>query len=163
MGVSGVAHGAGSAGRRRDVWTGVSTATEPSVDLYSGTAGVVLALLEAYRHSGDERWATAAAAGGRSLARRVDGLDDASLYFGATGVAVALEAVADRLGDASAHSAAVRALAAVREAFDGERWGGAFELMAGNAGVALGALRLGDVDLAELAVTPYLSKGEPTE
>jgi len=35
--------------------------------------------------------------------------------------------------------------------------------MAGNAGVALGALRLGDVDLAELAVTPYLSKGEPTE
>jgi len=32
--------------------------------------------------------------------------------------------------------------------------------MAGNAGVALGALRLGDVDLA---VTPYLSKGEPTE
>ena len=145
------------------VWTGVSTATEPSVDLYSGTAGVVLALLEAYRHSGDERWASAAAAGGRSLGQRVDGLDDASLYFGATGVAVALEAVAERLGDASAHAAAVRALAAVREAFDGERWGGAFELMAGNAGVALGALRVGDVDLAELAVTPYLSTVEPTE
>ena len=145
------------------VWTGVPTSTEPSVDLYAGTAGVVLALLEAYRHSGDERWASAAAAGGRSLAQRVDGLDDASLYFGATGVAVALEAVADRLGDASAHSAAVRALAAVREAFDGERWGGAFELMAGNAGIALGALRLGDVDLAELAVTPYLRTREPTE
>ena len=44
------------------VWTGVSTATEPSVDLYSSTAGVVLALLEAYRHSGNERWASAAAA-----------------------------------------------------------------------------------------------------
>lgn len=145
------------------VWTGLRTLGKPAPDLYSGTAGVVLALLEADRHFGDERWASAAAAGGRSLARMVDDLEDSSLYFGATGVAVALAAIADRLGDTSAHAAVLGALATVRGRFDGERWGSAFELLAGNAGIALGALSLGDVDLAELAVTPYLSTSERTE
>ena len=37
-----------------------------------------------------------------------------------------------------------------------------FELMGGNAGIALGALRLGDLELAELAATPYLRTAEVT-
>ncbi len=146
------------------VWTGAPTASEPNLDLYSGTAGVVMALLGAYRHDGDDRWATAASAGARTFERLVDHhLYDASLYFGAMGVAVALGAVGDQLADAAFRSGAYRILGRVRSDFDGERWGDGFELLAGNAGIALGALQLGDVDLAELAVTPYLTTSEPTE
>jgi hypothetical protein len=37
-----------------------------------------------------------------------------------------------------------------------------FELLAGNAGIALGALHAGDIELAVLAVTPYLQTADPT-
>ena len=56
----------------------------------------------------------------------------------------------------------MRGLAGVRAAFDGERWGDAYELMFGNAGIGLAALRLGDPELAEAAVAPYLRTAEPT-
>ena len=56
----------------------------------------------------------------------------------------------------------MRGLAAVRAAFDGERWGDAYELMFGNAGIGLAALRLGDAELAEAAVAPYLRTAEAT-
>ena len=56
----------------------------------------------------------------------------------------------------------MRGLAGVRAAFDGERWGDAYELMFGNAGIGLAALRLGDAELAEAAVTPYLRTAEAT-
>jgi hypothetical protein len=75
-------------------------------------------------------------------------------------MAVALRAVADQLRDREAERAAGRALALVRSSFDGERWGPQFDLLGGNAGIALGALHLGDVELAELAVTPYLRTAE---
>lgn len=142
-------------------WTGTASATEPDLTLYSGTAGIVLALLEAYGHDGDERWARAASAGARTLARTPG--EDASLYFGATGAAVALGAVGDKLDDPDSTTKAHQLLDQVRRDFDGERWGDAFELLAGNAGIALGALALGDVDLALLAVSPYLTTVEETE
>ncbi|MDQ6873834.1 MAG: lanthionine synthetase C family protein [Actinomycetota bacterium] len=146
------------------VWTGTPTAIEPNLDLYSGTAGVVMALLEAHRHDGDDRWAAAASAGARSLEGLIDHRPyNSSLYSGATGIALALAAVGDELADAGSRTAAYQILGRVRSAFDGERWGDAFELLAGNAGIALGALRLGEVDLAELAVTPYLTTSEPTQ
>ncbi|MFC6345545.1 lanthionine synthetase LanC family protein, partial [Nocardioides hankookensis] len=44
----------------------------------------------------------------------------------------------------------------------GERWGEAYDLMGGNAGIGLGALRLGDPELALLAVEPYLHTSERT-
>jgi hypothetical protein len=50
----------------------------------------------------------------------------------------------------------------VRSRFDGQRWSDQFELISGNAGIALGALAVGDLDLAELAVAPYLTTAEPT-
>ena len=62
----------------------------------------------------------------------------------------------------AARAAATRGLAGVRAAFDGERWGDAYELMFGNAGIGLAALRLGDAELAEAAVTPYLRTAEAT-
>lgn len=125
------------------------------LSLYHGLAGVVIALQEAHRHFADDRFGDIAALGADELMARVDHLDDCSLYFGLTGVAVALDA----LGHAEA---AGRALDRVRRRFDGERWNEMFELFMGNAGIGLGALQVGDLDLAVAAVTPYLATADRT-
>ena len=81
------------------------------------------------------------------------------------GTAFALHEAAERLGNEtadSARAAALRGLAAIRAAYDGERWGDAYELMFGNAGIGLAALRMGDAELAEAAVAPYLRTAEVT-
>jgi hypothetical protein len=154
-------------------WSGKPSSAEPDPSLYHGTAGIVLALLEADAHFGDRRWGELALRGTRWLAAAVDTWDTASypaLYFGTAGTAFALHEAAGRLdGDGgdrdaaeTARAAAMRGLAGVRAAFDGERWGDAYELMFGNAGIGLAALRLGDAGLAEAAVTPYLRTAETT-
>jgi Lanthionine synthetase C-like protein len=144
-------------------WSG--TASDPEIDptLYSGGAGVVLALLEGHRHFGDDRFADAALRGARTIAAAVDRWNHCSLYLGLAGMAFALRAVHDRLGgDGSGPAAVDRALAHIRSRFDGTRWSEQFELLGGNAGIALSALALGELDLALLAVTPYLAAAEPT-
>jgi lantibiotic modifying enzyme len=143
-------------------WTGNAGAEEVDPTLYSGGAGIVLAFLEAHRHFGDERWAELAALGARGLAADVDGWEHRSLYWGTTGIAFALHSVARQLDDRDAGRKAEQAMAQVGATFDGERWGPQFDLLGGNAGVALGALALGDVDLAQLAVAPYLRTWEAT-
>ncbi|MCM2580176.1 lanthionine synthetase LanC family protein [Streptomyces meridianus] len=146
---------------------GLAWTTRPSDDeidpmLYSGTAGIVPVLLEAWRHFGDDSYADTALRATRGLADMVDGIEDDSLYFGRTGTAVVLRTVHDELGDPAAGAAADRALELVRSRFDGTRWGALFELMGGNAGIGLGALLAGDADLAVLAVEPYLRTAEQT-
>ncbi|MFC7265034.1 lanthionine synthetase LanC family protein, partial [Streptomyces lutosisoli] len=146
---------------------GLAWTTRPSDDehnpmLYSGTAGVIPLLLEARRHFHDDRYGDAALRAARSLAAAVPHWDNSSLHFGLTGMAVALRAVADTLGDTAAGAAADRALDVVRSRFDGTRWGELFELMGGNAGIALGALAAGDTELALLAAAPYLRTAEET-
>ncbi|MER7373790.1 lanthionine synthetase LanC family protein [Streptomyces lanatus] len=138
--------------------------------LYNGTAGVVPVLLEAWRHFGDDSYADIAVRAARGLAASVESWDDDSLYFGRTGMALALRAVHDDLGDTAAGAAADRALELVRAARgeaadgcgDGTRWGELFELMGGNAGIGLGALLAGDDELAVRAVEPYVRTAEPT-
>ncbi|WP_367320065.1 lanthionine synthetase LanC family protein [Streptomyces sp. HUAS ZL42] len=146
---------------------GLGWATRPSGDalepmLYNGTAGVVPVLLEARRHFADDAYGDLALRAARSLAVAVDDCEDDSLYFGRTGIALALRAVHDELGDTDAGAAADRALQLVRSRFDGTRWGELFELMGGNAGIGLGALALGDADLAVRALEPYLRTAETT-
>ncbi|MFI7345114.1 lanthionine synthetase LanC family protein [Streptomyces sp. NPDC049936] len=135
-------------------------ASEPT--LYSGTAGNIPVLLEAWRHFGDDAYADTALRAARALAQDVDEIDDDSLYFGRTGLALVLRAVQEQLGDRASGAAADRALALVRSRFDGTRWGTLFELMGGNAGIGLGALLAGDADLAVLAMEPYLRTAEHT-
>ncbi|MFG3318801.1 lanthionine synthetase LanC family protein [Streptomyces sp. NPDC048171] len=130
--------------------------------LYSGTAGNIPVLLEAWRHFGDDAYADTALRAARSLARSVDDIEDDSLYFGRTGLALVLRTVREQLGDEASGTAADRALELVRDRFDGTRWGTLFELMGGNAGIGLGALLAGDADLAVLAMEPYLRTAEPT-
>lgn len=135
---------------------------EPNPTLYSGAAGIVPALLEGQRHFGDDRYGDAAVREARSIAAAVEDWSDSSLYSGLIGMAFALHAVDKQLGDAASAAAATKALDLVRARFDGTRWSGMFELLAGNAGIALGALAAGDLDLALLAVTPYLHTADPT-
>ena len=145
-------------------WPGRTDDDERDPTLYSGASGIVLALLEAYRHAGDDRYAVAAARGAQALAAAVGEASElpSSLYFGLAGMAFALHATSGALADQAAGQAAVRALDLVRARFDGQRWGEQFDLLGGNAGIALGALAAGDLDLAVMAVTPYLAAAEPT-
>ncbi len=143
-------------------WRETPGGDEIDPTLYSGSAGIVITLLEAYQHFGDDRYADAAIRGARGIAAAIDSVSHCSLYFGLTGMAVALRAVDDVLGDSAAGVAADRALQVVRSRFDGERWSDQFELLGGNAGIALGALAAGKMDLAVLALKPYLRTAEPT-
>ncbi|KOG32468.1 lanthionine synthetase LanC family protein [Streptomyces resistomycificus] len=144
---------------------GLGWSTRPSDDelnpmLYSGTAGVVPVLLEAWRHFGDDTYADTALRAARSLTAAVDECADSSLYFGLTGMALTLRTVHRELGDPAADVAADRAMELVRTRFDGTRWGELFELMGGNAGIGLGALLVGDADLAVRALEPYARTAE---
>ncbi|MER6673448.1 lanthionine synthetase LanC family protein [Streptomyces sp. NPDC000983] len=130
---------------------------------YNGTAGVVPALLEAWRTTGDDRYADSAVRAARGLAVAVEETEDSSLYFGLTGMALVLRAVHEELGDTAAGAAADRAMALVRSRFDGTRWGELFELMGGNAGIGLGELALGEPEFAVRAVEPYLGAAERTD
>ncbi|MEV5784483.1 MULTISPECIES: lanthionine synthetase LanC family protein [Streptomyces] len=143
-------------------WTTRPSDDEPDPMLYSGTAGNVPVLLEAWRHFGDDSYADAALRAARGIADSIDGIDDDSLYFGRTGMALVLRALHEELGDTAAGAAADRALTLVRSRFDGTRWGELFELMGGNAGIGLGALLAGDAELAVLAMEPYLRTAERT-
>jgi len=143
-------------------WAGTAVGDEADHTLYGGGAGVVLALLEAQRHFRDDRYGDVALRGAAALAAAVDDEESCSLYFGLTGMAVALRAVHSLLGDEPAARAADRALSRVRSRFDGRRWGEMFELLYGNAGIALGAMHAGDLDLAVLAVAPYLDTADQT-
>ena len=130
--------------------------------LYSGTAGVVLGLVEAAVGLGRQDCADAAERAAHGLAAGVADDERSGLYGGLTGTAYVLRAVADVLGVPGLDAADQRALDLVRERFDGERWGESFELLFGNAGIALGAHALGADDLAVLALEPYLRTAEPT-
>jgi hypothetical protein len=155
--------GAGRVDGSGIAWPSRTEDDETDPTLYSGTAGIVLTLLEAHEHLGDDRYGDLALRGARSLASTVDAdWENSSLYHGLAGMAVVLDAVHERLGDAASAAAASRALGTVRERFDGTRWGPQFELLGGNAGIALGALAVGDRELALLAAEPYLRSAEQT-
>ncbi len=143
------------------VWTGRPDDDEVDRTLYSGAAGIVVTLLEAHRHLGDDRWADAGVRGAEALTAAPD-VAPSSLYFGLSGSAFALHAVGTALGRTDLVAAATRSRDVLRSRFDGERWADQFELLGGNAGIALGALAAGDVDLAVLAVEPYTRTAEVT-
>ncbi|MFF7934759.1 lanthionine synthetase LanC family protein [Streptomyces sp. NPDC007940] len=143
-------------------WPATPGQQETDPTLYSGTAGIVCVLLEAWRHLGDDSYADLALRAGRGVAAAVDGHQDDSLYFGRSGMALVLHTLGDEFDDTACGAAADRAMALVRSRFDGERWGELFELMGGNAGTGLAALAVGDPEFAVLAVEPYLRAAEKT-
>jgi lantibiotic modifying enzyme len=143
-------------------WPAQRSDAEPDATLYMGTAGVVSTLLEAHRTLGNDRYAELALRGARWLADHPDD-EELGLYLGLTGNAYALSAVERALGDADAGIASRRALDTVKSRFDGERWNVYTELLYGHAGIALGALAAGDLDLAVMAADGLVSLAEPTD
>jgi hypothetical protein len=143
-------------------WPALRSDTEPDASLYAGTAGVVTTLLEAHKALGDDRYADLALRGARWLADHPND-EELGLYLGLTGNAYALSAVERALGDADAGIASRKALDIVRSRFDGERWNVYAELLYGHAGIALGALAVGDIDLAVMAAEGLVSLAEPTD
>jgi hypothetical protein len=135
---------------------------ETNASLHQGTGGAVLTLLESRAHFGEDRFGDAALLGARSVAEDVESADHDSLYFGLAGSAFVLRTVQRELGDEQCGAAADRALARIRERFDGERWNPMFELFAGNAGIGLAALAVADLELASTAVAPYLKLADET-
>ncbi|MFI1830440.1 lanthionine synthetase LanC family protein [Streptomyces sp. NPDC020412] len=151
----------------RDVDGGVAWPDTPADDrvtpeLYRGTSGVLLTLLDAWWYFDDDRYADMALRGARSVADAVGNWEDSGLHTGVAGMAVALRGVHRVLGDTAAGASADRALGVLRARYDGAGWNDYFELMAGNAGIALAALECGDLDLAQLAVVRYARAAEPT-
>lgn len=144
-------------------WADTRGADDLNPNLYNGGAGIVMTLLEAYRHYDDDRFGDLALATSRDLGVMAATWEHCSLYFGLTGMAVALQAVHEVLGDSLARANALKVLELVHNRFDGERWSDQFELLGGNAGIGLGALRVGDIDLAVMAVTPYIHQAERTK
>ena len=134
-------------------WPDVPSRADADPTLYSGGAGIVVALVEGHRHTGDQRYRDAAERGADLLETALAEEDSAALHFGATGVAVAL---------AAAGRSPAPALDRVRRMRDGQWSTDPAELMGGNAGIALGALACGEPDLAETAVEPDLHAAEPT-
>ncbi|MEV0221596.1 lanthionine synthetase LanC family protein [Streptomyces sp. NPDC050704] len=143
-------------------WPNTLADDQVTPDLYSGSSGVLPALLDAWRYFADDRYADMALRGVRSVADAVEDWADSGLYTGVAGMAVALRGVHRVLGDTAAGASADRALDVLRSRYDGAGWNDYFELIAGNAGIALAALECGDLDLAQLAVDRYARTAEPT-
>lgn len=131
------------------------THRDGGTSLYHGLGGVVLALHEADQHFGDDRYGEAVERGADALSTDLDDVESCSLYFGIAGTAFVLHALGRT-------DASTRALGMVHQRFDGHRWNEMFELFMGNAGIGLAALQAGDLDLAVLAVTPYLTTADRT-
>ncbi|WP_327397108.1 lanthionine synthetase LanC family protein [Streptomyces phaeochromogenes] len=139
-------------------WPNTLADDEFNPTLYNGTSGVLPALLDAWRYFADDRYADAALRGARSVADAVDDWEDSGLYTGVAGMAVALQGVHRVLGDTAAGASAERALDVLRSRYDGEGWNDYYELIAGNAGIAVAALECGDLDLADVLVADLAAR-----
>jgi hypothetical protein len=63
-------------------WAAAAPGAEANFSLYHGAAGIVLALLEAQQHFGDDRYGDAATRGATAIAVAAGHEENCSLYFG---------------------------------------------------------------------------------
>jgi lantibiotic modifying enzyme len=114
-----------------------------TTDLYHGSAGPTLFLLELHRATGDEAHLDRAVRGGRHLVdevRREPSWQRAGLYGGLAGQGVVLRALAETTGDAAFRDAAAHTIGALDAAVfpyvgGGFTYGGVNDVYYGNAGV----------------------------
>src|SRR5688572_11018177 len=114
-------------------------------NLYSGSPGVVLFLLELHRATGDRAWLSLATAGADHLAASLpDAVSEdegAGLYTGLAGVAFTLDETARASGQSRYQTAAAKALgaigAAARDVGSGVEWSDTTDIISGNAGIGL--------------------------
>ncbi|MFP5284462.1 MAG: lanthionine synthetase LanC family protein, partial [Thermoanaerobaculia bacterium] len=118
-----------------------------SPELYTGTSGIVLFLVELARVTGDGSWLEEAAAGADWLiAGLPDGLDHAGLYTGVPGIGLAIHQVAKATGQEKYRKGAERCLelvhAEAKPAGAGVEWGPGLDIIAGSAGTILYLLHM---------------------
>jgi lantibiotic modifying enzyme len=112
-----------------------------SPNLYSGTPGVVLFFIEAYRSTGSQEFLKEARAGADFLASSYSAVKDYGLYTGLSGIAFALFE-AHRLTRDNSHRLAaescVQAIrAGARQTGAGVEWNDTTDIISGSAGIGL--------------------------
>ena len=110
-------------------------------DLYSGSAGVVLFLLELARATGEASLREEAAGGALHLARTLAPGPGAGLYDGLAGIGFVVLEAARALDSAELRAGALRAVELIEEsarpAGEGVEWSGSTDIVSGGAGTAL--------------------------
>jgi lantibiotic modifying enzyme len=118
-------------------------------DLYTGTPGVILFLIELHRATSDRAWLDLAVAGADNLAatlpaRRADG-DSFGLYSGAAGLAYMFDEIASASGLERFQSAAGKTLGDIslgaKDVGAGVEWNDTTDIISGSAGIGLYLLR----------------------
>lgn len=122
-----------------------------SPELYTGTSGIVLFLVELARATGDESWLQEAAAGADWLIAGLPGALDpekaqAGLYTGVPGIGLAIHHVAKTTGEERHRKGAERCLelvhAGAKPAGAGVEWDPGLDVIAGSAGTILYLLHM---------------------
>jgi lantibiotic modifying enzyme len=115
-------------------------------NLYSGSSGIVLFLLELARATGDKAYRKEAAAGADHLIATLPAKADpekgeTGLYEGVAGIGFVLDRVFQSTGDEKYRKAAIRCRdlihAAAKPAGAGVQWGGVTDIIAGASGTGL--------------------------
>jgi lantibiotic modifying enzyme len=109
--------------------------------LYSGTAGVILFFLEAYRVTGDKAYLQEASGGADHLAVSLSNEKNSGLYDGISGIGFALQETFKATGDEKYRQAALRSAQLVRERAvktgKGVEWSDSTDIIGGGAGIGL--------------------------
>lgn len=115
--------------------------------LYSGSAGVVLFMLEVHRATGDAAWLARARRGADHLLSIVDAEKEPGLYTGLAGYGFVLGEVHKATGDARYRAGVLRILdrlqALARPAGAGVEWSPVTDIIGGSAGIGLFLLDAG--------------------
>lgn len=115
-----------------------------STDLYSGTSGVVLFLLELARATGDKSWREEAAAGADYLISTLQPGQDPGLYTGIAGIGFVLRRVYRETGNPAYRAGAARCRdlihAAAKTEGAGVSWSEDTDIVSGAAGTGLALL-----------------------
>jgi lantibiotic modifying enzyme len=123
------------------LWPAVPGGPVGDVSLYSGSSGVVLFQLLAYRATGERRYLQRARSGADALVARLDSIEEPGLYTGLAGVGFVLGECARVSGDERHRQAARRCVELLeqraRPAGAGLEWNATTDVIAGGAGIGL--------------------------
>jgi lantibiotic modifying enzyme len=126
-------------------------------DLYSGTPGVVLFLLDAHRASGQSTLLDDAKRGADHLLSVIDGVRDTGLYTGLAGIGFTLGEVYTATGDQKYRTGLERVVARLGtlalESGRGIEWSGVTDMISGSTGTGLFLLHAAKVLSSDAALT----------
>ncbi|MGI8745509.1 MAG: lanthionine synthetase LanC family protein [Bryobacteraceae bacterium] len=112
-----------------------------NTSLYSGTPGIVLFFLEAYRDTGDKRYLTDARGGADSLIASLSQEKQTGLYTGLAGIGFALEETYKTTHDSKYRDATIACVQKIKDsavkAGRGVQWSDTNDIISGTAGTGL--------------------------